>query len=416
MNSSFFHSELAQRVAERNDRDTAPFFAGRAREIKSFEAALRNARESTAAVFCIYQGAPGCGKTSLSNHLRLQFQRPERGGGGVLFVRPEVSDMSDMQSLVRCVTQQALPRPARIAGATGRALNTPLIKPEVVGEMIEQTFAGLAARKKCTVLHIDEAQARARGEAFGATLLSLHTNGLRWENAHLPCVVLLTGLGHTSRVVSAHEGLSRLADSSVVEMGALSRQECVESTLKMLHELRAEGTDEETVAVAELTAELSFGWPQHLSIAQRVVCEELLRTGGKVRGVSDETVRSATAAGRERYYAARLDDDPMVRYPLMTRRIVAELKTARVSVEGPALENFCERVARQHDPHNELRMDRPTLEAIAAQLERKGVVTRRKHCWRLAIPSMGDWAAREVSGPGLSGQEPDEADPAEPGL
>ena len=408
MNRSSFRSELAQRTMKRRDRNIAPFFAGRAKEIELFESAVENARDGsdTAAAFLICQGPPGCGKTSLANHLRLRYQSSRKGGEGVLFVQPELSDMNDMESLVRFVSKQALPRPARMAGATGRALKSPLVKPEVVGGMIEQTFAGLAARKKCTVLHIDEAQARARGEAFGATLLSLHTNGLRWDNARLRCVVLLTGLGYTAKVVSAHEGLSRLAVSSVVEMGALSRQECVESTLKMLRELRAEGTDTEKATLAEWTAELSFGWPQHLSIAQSAVCRELLRTDGEVRGVLKEAVREETAAGRESYYAARLDHQPMDRYPLMTRRIVAELKTAPVSVEGPALENFCERVVREHDPHNELQLDRPTLEAIAEQLEHKGVIARRGYHWKLAIPSMGDWAAREVK---VRAPEPEQA-------
>ena len=60
-----FDSELAQRIRERHDRDTAPFFSGRTKEIEAFEVAVRNAREATAAVFRIYQGRPAAARLPL---------------------------------------------------------------------------------------------------------------------------------------------------------------------------------------------------------------------------------------------------------------------------------------------------------------------------------------------------------------
>ena len=384
MKRTMFDSELAQRIRERHDRDTAPFFSGRTKEIEAFEAAVRNAREATAAVFRIYQGAPGCGKTSLANHLKDACENR------ALVVSFSHDEEFDREALARKVRNQVISRSriSKALAAIGEFAATTLRNQEL-SEEAQREYARHKLKDECLVVHIDEAHAMPDG--FKPALAGLHVG-----RPGVPCVVLLTGLGHTAEVVTDHPGLSRLASNAVVQMGAMSAGECAESTSKMLEALRVHGTDAEKAGLAELTADLSFGWPQHLNIAQTAVCGELVRSRGEAGDIRTDVVRDETAVGRGRYYAGRLDHHPMTRYPLMARRIVAELKAAAVSVEGPALEDFCERAVRKHDPQDRLRMDRRTLEAIAGQLERRGVVARRKDCWRLAIPSMGDWAAQAV--------------------
>ena len=77
-----FNPELARRLLREVDRDTAAFFAGRREEIQRFDdtlAALEDRYErNRRALFLVYQGAPGCGKTSLVSHLRET--RPEEVG------------------------------------------------------------------------------------------------------------------------------------------------------------------------------------------------------------------------------------------------------------------------------------------------------------------------------------------------
>ena len=379
-----FDSKLAQRIAERHDRDAAPYFSGRAKEIEAFEVAVRNAGEDTAAVFRIYQGAPGCGKTSLANHLKDACENR------ALVVSFSHDEEFNREALARKVRNQVISRSriSKALAAIGEFAATTL-RNQALSEEAQRDYARYKLKDECLVVHIDEAHAMPDG--FKPTLAGLHVG-----RPGVPCVVVLTGLGHTARVVTDHAVLSRLANDAVVEMGAMSAGECAESTSKMLDALRVHGTVAEQTRLAELTADLAFGWPQHLNIAQTAVCKELIRTRGEARSIRTDIVQDETALGRARYYAGRLDHHPMTRYPLMARRIVAELKTAAVSVEGPALEDFCERTVREHDPQNRLRMDRQTLEAIAGQLERRGVVARRNNCWRLAIPSMGDWAAEAL--------------------
>jgi len=87
-----FNTELARKL-KFDDRDVAPFFAGRQAEIKSFENALESAEEKSQAVFRIYQGAPGCGKTSLAFHL------PKITAETTIFTRFSETDNFDKASL-----------------------------------------------------------------------------------------------------------------------------------------------------------------------------------------------------------------------------------------------------------------------------------------------------------------------------
>ena len=65
-----FDHALAQLILEAGDRDDALFFAGREIETASFEVAVRQARQFGKVEFRIFQGPPGCGKTSFAPHLR----------------------------------------------------------------------------------------------------------------------------------------------------------------------------------------------------------------------------------------------------------------------------------------------------------------------------------------------------------
>ena len=69
-----FDAPRAHQLLRQRDRDDAPFFAGRRAEIQRFDDALAEVggrrEHDNAATFLVYQGAPGCGKTSLMHHLR----------------------------------------------------------------------------------------------------------------------------------------------------------------------------------------------------------------------------------------------------------------------------------------------------------------------------------------------------------
>jgi len=315
-----FNYELARAVARGRDRDTARFFAGRGAEIDRFDDALAELDErgehDNAAEFVIYQGAPGCGKTSLLNHLRgLQTY------DDVLFVTVGLRDLTNEDSLQRLVwghTERASPARRREIKGFGESSQRPEQKNQ---------------RIRAVVLHLDEAQ--VVDDTAKPGLLMLHTKGLGF-----PCAMVMTGLGHTKRRVSSIEGLSRPAGNSTVGMGAMAADECAESTLMMLRELDVDGTDGERESAADLVATLSQGWPHHLCGAQIALCRELLATSGVLRRVDVGQVRRQSDENRRAYYFGGLAHSALAESPRFSASLVAKVDESRPA-DVLALEELC---------------------------------------------------------------------------
>ena len=276
-----FDSKRAIEIANREDRDTAPFFSGRKEEITAFDIAVKNAAAKPQAVFRIYQGAPGCGKTSLAHHLaETRFDK-------VLFVPCGPDDLTDAARLSDRIERAAIERGGAIYRAFAIAAETPgeRLGASPLADAARRAVAGFTAKDATVVLHLDEAHARAPEE--GGLLINLHTTGIG-----VPCVVMMTGLGHTSLRLADVHGLSRLACDAVVEMGAMEASECAISTAKMLDALNVSGEAMERDSIARLTADLAHKWPQHLHCAQTALCEELIRTDGILREVDTEHLQA----------------------------------------------------------------------------------------------------------------------------
>ena len=388
MNTQTFNEELAQRITERLDRDAAPFFAGRAREIESFETALRNASESTAAVFCIYQGPPGCGKTSLAAHLEGRHNEEN-----VLFVRPSAADMESIETLVLAAAGQTPGAAASVAGdLLGNISQAGAGLTQVLASQARQVLAAWAKRNTQLVIHIDEAQKRV-GD-YADTLLALHTEGLRQGSRATPCVVLLTGLENITDDI----GISRLAYNSIIRMGGLAGDECAESTSKMLSALRVHGTSEEKARLARLTAELSSGWPAHLSAAQQSLCEALLRNRGEAALVDTQWMVRTTMTRRAGYYESRIQHPPLDSNSVLTCRMLVEIALNQNIRTRHDLWEACADIIEEYGPKGRFPMDPVQGKAFGEAFRQRGLTTESEGRIQLAIPSMGDWAGRKAAG------------------
>ena len=287
-----FHAERAHHVVTTDDRDEAPFFAGRAAEIRHFDEAVAQARQrgshNPRSLFRIFQGAPGCGKTSLVTHL-------QRVRGDLLFVAVEPGDFVNRDAVTTRVLQQV----AHQASAAGKALSwrlgavAAMVRAGEAGKELRKALAGRDAKNAMMVLHMDEAQ-RIPPTADG--LISLHTRGMEGD---VPTVCVFTGLSHTAARIRAVEGMSRLADEAIVNMGGMSGDECAASTLAMLATVGALG-DRETAAVQ--TAGLAHGWSQHLTGIHKSLCRELLRVGGRLDRVDYAQVNRESTEHRYAYH------------------------------------------------------------------------------------------------------------------
>lgn len=377
-----FDRRRTDELSTHRDRDATPFFAGRANEIDRFRRALTELRSQPGqqAVFRVYQGAPGCGKTALLHRLR------ESHAGRAVFVGIQERHLASETALMDRVRQAAGdqgPIGRRIAARAVRSLGTRLRLGGTADQMGDAIAEGAAER---IVLCMDEAQSAGPSERPG--LAALHRDGIG-----IPTVCLFAGLGHTADRFRQIEGLSRLAANAIVNMGAMAEAECAESTATMLAALGAAGDRDHA---ARVVAKLSLGWPQHLKGAQTALCRELLRTNGDLSEVDYAQVRSDSDRNRHGYYHARLSGSVLGIHRPFTATAVAAVQR-RQPVDPGDLIGLCEEKLAGAQPAYPGLRDATGREFASALIERGVLSTRADERYEVAIPSMADWLAALVA-------------------
>ena len=226
----------AERTSSPSCATASPHRSSRAEaeEIRRFDQAIDelDVHPGEQAVFRFYQGAPGCGKTSLLQHLR------DVRSNRLLFIGVRETHLASEAALVERVREVAVAE-----GPTGTGLPPDSSRPSVSrlrmqesGNELRDAIATKAAGRSKVVLYMDEAQLVGPTEQPGLVLL--HRDGLG-----VPAICLFSGLSHTSDRFRSIPGLSR-------------------------------------------------GWPQHLHGAQTALCHELLRTNGALNEVDSERLRA----------------------------------------------------------------------------------------------------------------------------
>lgn len=381
-----FNADLADELLHARDRDTARFFAGRGAEIDRFDAAVREAAGSRQALFRIFQGAPGCGKTSLAAHLRRARVAE------ALFIDLGVEDFADREALaarVRLVASNAAPMWAKVAATGLEALGSRL-KVAAAAEAAQGALTDRMIGKATLVLHMDEAQ--TIDETARNVLVGLHTRGMG-----VPTVCLFTGLSLTEARIRSLDGLSRLASNATINMGRMSDPECADSTRMMLGVLAPNGTRAEEAACAQLAAKLSFGWPQHLFCAQQALTRELARVQGVIADIDRNRVQAEAARERETYYRRQVAGTILDQPRWITGKVVA-----RAVDERPVSQFELARLCRSEIERSGLDGDPDfcaTPGEFADKLIEKGVLAFAPD-GRLdvPIPSMATWLGVESTG------------------
>ena len=397
-------ADLLETVSRGEDRDHAPFFAGRETEIGKFEEAVERSKKVRQTQFRIFHGAPGSGKTSLLAHLRdnaldnrvfVDVGPEDLTSRRALMVRinaklhdapsPVAKRVAALVRHAMGLAELALPAPRAkaVGGAAGTAIETG-------GEMRDARKRAALRERSELVLLLDEAQCLDGRHAD--VLRSLHTTGL--EDMHT--TFAFAGLGHTPSVVRNMKGLSRLAKNAEVYMDLLSEDECVESTRRMLDECGIGGDPVLREDVARRAASMARRWPQHLACAHAALARELIRTGWDVGRVDLDVVERETTEDRHEYYRGRLAGTVLGMYPAFTAAVVAAVR--RDEPEDPGtFQDTCERML------GEARPERPSLEKVsgggfAAALVERGVLVRPPGGkYEVPIPSMETWLDEMVA-------------------
>lgn len=382
-----FNYELAQEVIDRIDRDTAPFFAGRKSEIDRFEATLKVCHLNEQAAFLIYQGAPGCGKTSLLRHLRESYANNEE----VLFIPLEKSYLQDELLLEDWIAQSINAKGRsghRLLAAAAESAGE-LFRLKHASKLILQEMRRKVSQNIKIVLYLDEAQTLAEEHQPG--LLKLHAGGIVFDT-----VCLLAGLGHTSATIGNLSGISRLARNATVTMGSMSRDDCAAATLMLLTELAVTGNPIELDKAAYRAADISVGWPQHLKGTHDALCAELIRTSGVLREVSFDRVKMESDQHRVQYYKGRLDNAILSVEPVLTQTILVEVEKNPPSNLGQ-LDKLCGTVMEKEKVADTPRLAKVSPDDFSNALVKKGAVSMdHDGVFRVPIPSMVQWAAEQI--------------------
>ena len=382
-----FNEELVDLLLKEDDRDRARFFAGREEAIRRFDDAIDTAGEKEQAVFRVFQGAPGCGKTSLARHLR------EIRGTEALFVGVLPKHLASDDALaerVRHAAAEAGSAGARVAAVALKTIGSRLgMRP--AGDAMGAALVDKALEKNKIVLHMDEAQ--TVDETARQTLVGLHAG----EGLGVPTVFLFTGLSHTEGRLRNIRGLSRLADNAALNMGAMSEDECAQSTAAMLDEIDAAGTDKEKNAAASLVASLSYGWPQHLHCAQMALCRELKRTRGVLKEVGTSRVRTESDSRRADYYRKRLADSVLDLKPDLTSSVIGTAMKQRPAGRYN-LVKLCRKQIEQHGLDDDPDFEASPGDFASALVERGVLAISRGERYDLAIPSMARWLGTATGG------------------
>ena len=375
-----FDAQCASDFVAIRDRDLAPFFAGRNDEIVQFDHALKeaevlSARNLNAAVFRIYQGAPGCGKTSLLEQLQELHQQD------LLFVNVRAKHLASEDALLERVRERAIAVRStqdKILAA-GEAILEFLRMKELRSTLRKEVSEYLTKRSRI-VLYSDEAQTFGSENQPG--LLMLHQNELG-----VPVIVLLAGLSHTSEKIRSIDGLSRLARNVVTNMGKMSDGECAESTRKMLQAFRID-EDRNAISACKHIARMSRGWPQHLNQAQISLALELLETNGELSATDMAKVERRSDQARTEYYKNRLDGNILGERPEIVSSLVRRL--ANQQPRDPLdFEEMCADEINKHKLTGKERFDPANF--ARAMLE-QGVLSKdRMERYVVAIPSMTEW-------------------------
>ena len=359
-----------------------------------FTAGARQAHEPSTdggrprAVFRIFQGAPGCGKTSFVR--RMEAERPD-----LLFVLADEPHLADAGTLMHRIAQEALAQRKGanvVSGLAVAALEASRMK--TAAETVAREALDRAARQAQLVIWMDEAQTV---DGSCKALASAHKGGLG-----VPALVVLSGLPTTARRVRSIPGLSRLADAAVVDVGAMTNSECAASTRMMLDAFDTQAPDAVVDKVAHSVATMAYGWPQHLKGAQTALAQALIRAEGDLGGVDMNAVSQESAVRRATYYGQRLDNGLPADDPALAAAVIARVGTGHVDHGLPAMVDLVREQANVVDSVNR---SKKTARALLDDLVEHGVLVRRRSPanamldrWTVAVPSMSAWAEQALAG------------------
>ena len=321
-------AETAEKLANWasiGERDAPVAFVGRAREIDLAIRQLTTWRPGASAGRTIVaQGAPGAGKTALLREIGRRL--PAALPGATSIYRPTPWNGRDVGNVLSALADRMMGVPAdafRTTTGSDKSVGAKAVATVRLGQSrstappalsswddFETLFAPRAQDAKPTLLLVDEIQRMPDDEESSNLLYHLH------DQSTFPVVLVCGGLS-TSATRLGEVGLSRLAESHVLRIDALTSDEARQSLDAALRILADDvGVAGHPGQWARRLAPTTQGWPRHVT-CHFLAAAEALRESGRPAfddgNLSDALARAE--ADTRSYYDRRLEagrTNPMI--------------------------------------------------------------------------------------------------------
>ncbi len=316
--------------SDRADMRREPFFCGRDAEYEVFRNAANNINSGLIdGNTMIFQGAPGAGKSALMLECMEAVRQHSAPQEPWVAAAVESSDLRSPRSVMSALIDAADAETRRLS-----ALGSDVSKMKhlmnfgkrLYDELSQRGFslAGVSIGGESQIEHnteispaelfrnaaalledfrfvvfVDEAQNTPASEMTKAIVNCLHraSNGI-----HLAAVFF--GLSDTEEVLGEC-GLSRLGRGRVVNLEPLSLVDAAGSFRRMLDTYYT-GSEQEKNTWSAALAELSQGWPQHISGIANTAGHVIHANGGQLKSSLLETALEKGTEAKNDYYDHRL--------------------------------------------------------------------------------------------------------------
>ena len=317
-----------------NERDRAPFFTGREKQLEDIEDAVDEAMvmvakgESVSSATRVFYGAPGAGKTSLLNEIKRRYEQLPKSKGSVVATF-SILNLKDEVSLVSKITDLVEKNGACLFDQSTTVVSGFNVWFASVQESQTQASPGIsfeslkrhlppAEWRHPLILMVDEIQ-NVGGEEK-KILQSLH------QGTHdLPIIPVFAGLGNSIDVLDSL-GLSRTNENNIHSIGALALDEAQEAIGKFLDCYQVKYTNQSAVMWQRELSTCSDCWPQHLHNGMRALAEGLIKVEGVLDEVAFDDFQRVERHYRLTAYRRRQSREMAASYELIARIMMDVVK------------------------------------------------------------------------------------------
>ncbi|MCY4219597.1 MAG: ATP-binding protein [Gammaproteobacteria bacterium] len=318
------------KLTDRAEVGREPFFRGRDNEYRVFRDALSSLDEGhIGGGSMIFQGAPGAGKTALMQECMEAVRQHSTPDNPWVAVNIKPQNLESATEVVMLLVDAANAESNRLSevssgssikkinsiieigrkmyhdlsqrgiGIAGISVGGKLRNDQDAKIYSQRVFRDAASLLKSfhIVVVVDEAQNIPIEKTTKGVVDCLHN-----PPSEIPLIAAFFGLSDTEEVLSKC-GVSRPADERVVTLELLSHKESSEVMMSIFESYKFIGSQEDIETWVKCLAELSQGWPQHISRVSVVAARVISSNDKRIKAKLLKQVLAEGQKRKDNYYA-----------------------------------------------------------------------------------------------------------------